>query len=103
VSPIDPLYQSIPLYRALNRPLLLMGGERHLSLILLIVCGIFIFSLPHLWSALLGVFLWITGQILIAEAARYDPLLSRVTIRHLRFQKAYLAQTNPFAKHINWL
>ncbi|MBU6468571.1 MAG: VirB3 family type IV secretion system protein [Betaproteobacteria bacterium] len=95
-------YQLVPLYRALNRPLLIMGGERHLSLMLIIVCGIFILSLPHLWSALVGVGLWVIGQVLIGEAARYDPQLSQITLRHLRFQRDYPARATPFARPSNW-
>ncbi|HQT81864.1 MAG: hypothetical protein B7Z60_01090 [Ferrovum sp. 37-45-19] len=96
-------YQSIPLYRALNRPLLIMGGERHLSLMLMIICGIFIVSLPHFWSLIIGIILWVTGQTLISEAARHDPQLSRITLRHLRYQKHYLAHTDPFSYTSRWL
>ena len=45
----------VPIHEALNRPILMLGGERNLVLMLLIVAGVFIFSLAKLWAAAVGI------------------------------------------------
>ncbi|MGO9444010.1 MAG: conjugal transfer protein TrbD [Thiobacillaceae bacterium] len=94
---MDQSAQVVPIYIALNRPILVLGGERNLVLMLGILAGVFIFSLAQLWAAALGVGLWVTGQWALALAAKYDPLLSQTGIRHLRYARYYPAASSPFA------
>jgi type IV secretion system protein VirB3 len=94
---MDHDHQVIPLYTALNRPILVMGGERNLVLMLGVIAGVFIFSLAQVWAAVLGLVLWVIGQWALALAAKYDPLLSQTGIRHLRYARHYPAAASPFA------
>jgi type IV secretion system protein TrbD len=94
---MDQSAQVVPIYIALNRPILVLGGERNLVLMLGILAGVFIFSLAQLWAAVLGVGLWVTGQWALALAAKYDPQLSQTGIRHLRYARYYAAAASPFA------
>ncbi|MGA7178224.1 MAG: conjugal transfer protein TrbD [Thiobacillaceae bacterium] len=94
---MEPMQQEVPIYTALNRPILVMGGERNLVLMLGVIAGVFIFSLAQLWAAVLGIVLWVIGQWALALAARYDPLLSRTGLRHLRYARHYPAAASPFA------
>lgn len=87
-----------PIHESLNRPILLMGGERQLVLLLAIIAGIFIFSLAKLWAAIVGVMLWMVGQWALARAAAYDPMLSKTGSRLLKYRRFYPAQASPFAK-----
>ena len=94
---MDHDHQEVPLYTALNRPILVMGGERNLVLMLGVIAGVFIFSLAQVWAAVLGLVLWVTGQWALALAAKYDPHLSQTGIRHLRYARFYPAAASPFA------
>ena len=87
-----------PIHDSLNRPILMMGGERQLVLLLTIVAGIFIFSLAKLWAAVIGVTLWMVGQWALSRAATYDPILSKTGGRLLKYRRYYPAQASPFAK-----
>ncbi|MGO9445708.1 MAG: conjugal transfer protein TrbD [Thiobacillaceae bacterium] len=89
--------QEVPIYTALNRPILVMGGERNLVLMLCVIAGVFIFSLAQVWAAVLGIGLWVIGQWALSLAAKYDPILSRTGLRHLRYARHYPAAATPFA------
>jgi len=94
---MDPDRQEIPIHASLNRPLLILGGERNLVLMLAVIAGVFIFSLAQFWAFIAGILLWLTGQWALAQAAKYDPLLSRIGPRHVRYRRHYPAGSSPFA------
>jgi type IV secretory pathway TrbD component len=67
-----------PIHESLNRPILLLGGERNLVLMLAVIAGVFILSLAKLWAALAGLVLWTVGQWTLSRAASYDALPRRL-------------------------
>lgn len=95
---MDSDRHAVVLHESLNRPRLLLGGERELMLMLFVVVGVFVFSLHQLWAAAVGVVLWIVGYWALTAAAKYDPMLSRTGARHLRQRAYYPARATPFAR-----
>ena len=89
---------SAPIHTSLNRPMLVLGGERKLVLMLGVLSGVFIFSLAQLWAAILGVLIWMIGQYFLSRAASYDPQLSQIGPRHLKYRRFYLSGASAFAK-----
>ena len=89
--------QEIPIHESLNRPLLILGGERNLVLMLGVLAGVFVFSLAQFWAFVTGIGLWVGGQWALAQAAHYDPQLSRIGPRHVRYRRYYPAASSPFA------
>jgi type IV secretory pathway TrbD component len=89
--------QEITIHQSLHQPILVMGGERNLVLMLGVIAGVFIFSLAQLWAAIVGILLWVFGQWGLAQLAKYDPLLSKTGARHIKYQKYYPAASTPFA------
>jgi type IV secretory pathway TrbD component len=87
-----------PIHESLNRPILLLGGERNLVLMLAVIAGVFILSLAKLWAALAGLVLWTVGQWTLSRAASYDALLSKTGPRSLRYRRFYSAQATPFGR-----
>ncbi|SCC93192.1 putative Type IV secretory pathway, TrbD component [Thiomonas sp. X19] len=87
-----------PLHDALNRPILMLGGERTLVLMLGVIAGVFIVSLAKLWAAAIGITLWVVGQWALTRVARYDEQLSKTGLRALKYRRHYPAQATPFAK-----
>jgi len=87
-----------PIHESLNRPILLMGGERNLVLMLAVIAGVFILSLAKLWAAGAGLLIWTAGQWTLSRAATYDPLLSKTGPRSLRYRRYYPAQATPFGR-----
>ncbi|MDA8093943.1 MAG: conjugal transfer protein TrbD [Betaproteobacteria bacterium] len=89
---------SVPIHESLNRPILMLGGERTLVLMLLMVSGVFIFSLAKVWAAGVGITLWVVGQWALTRAAGYDDQLSKTGPRSLKYRRFYPSQATPFAK-----
>ena len=87
-----------PIHESLNRPILLMGGERNLVLMLAVIAGVFILSLAKLWAAIAGLVIWTVGQWTLSRAAAYDCLLSKTGPRSLRYRRYYPAQATPFGR-----
>ncbi len=98
---MDQDRQEADIHPSLNRPILVMGGERNLVLMLGIVAGVFIFSLHQIWAAVIGVLLWVVGQWGLAQAAKYDYQFSKTGPRSMRYQKHYPAAATPYAKERN--
>lgn len=88
---------SVTVHQSLNRPMLLLGGERNLVLMLAVLAGVFIFSLMQLWATFVGVTLWLVGIWVLSRAGNYDPQLSKTGARSLRYKNFYPAASTPFA------
>lgn len=88
-----------PVHRSLVRPLLMLGGERELVLMLAMIAGIFILSLFQLWAAIAGVLIWMVGMFFLQRMGERDPKLSKVFFRSLMYsRKRYIpASSTPFA------
>lgn len=86
------------IHESLNRPILFMGGERQLVLMLMVIAGVFIISLAKVWTAVFGIALWMAGHWALVRAAKFDPQLSKTGLRSLRYRPYYPAAATPFAK-----
>lgn len=90
---------SFVIHVSLNRPILFMGGERTLVLMLMVIAGVFIFSLAKVWAAAVGITLWMAGHWVLVRAAKFDPQLSKTGLRSLGYRPYYSASATPFAKN----
>lgn len=95
---MNPVELKTAIHGSLNRPVLLMGGERNLVLMLAVIAGVFILSLAKLWAAIVGLVLWTVGQWTLSRAASYDAQLSKTGPRSLRYRRFYPAQATPFGR-----
>lgn len=95
---MDDMDISVKLHESLNRPMLLLGGERNLVLFLGVLAGVFIFSLAAIWAAVTGILLWMVGMYALSRAGAYDHQLSKTGIRSLKYRKFYPAQATPHAR-----
>ncbi|MFC0510568.1 conjugal transfer protein TrbD [Asaia spathodeae] len=85
-----------PMYRALHRPNLLMGGERKPVLILIIISvGLSVSSL-NIVAFLVSAFLWVAGIFYLRLMAKNDPFLIGVYIRSLKY-KGYYSPRSKFS------
>jgi len=90
--------RTLTIHRSLIRLVLLMGAERELVLITGIIAAVLVLSLERPFFALLGVILWIVGLAALQRAAKVDPEISRVYLRHLRYCPYYAAQSHMTAR-----
>ena len=75
-----------PVFKAMNRPLTVLGAERRLFFVALVSGGA-IFSLLH--SLLGGIGLFIVGVIIARIATKHDVEILRVLFNSGRFRRRY--------------
>ena len=75
-----------PVFKAMNRPLTVLGAERRLFFVALISGGA-IFSLLH--SLLGGIGLFIVGVVIARIATKHDVEILRVLFNSAKFRRRY--------------
>jgi type IV secretion system protein VirB3 len=88
----------IPIYSSLNRPLLIMGGERELMMLIALISLTMIFVALSFQSAILGLIIWFVFSSVLRMMAKTDPLLSKIFKRQFNYQKYYPALPTPFGR-----
>jgi type IV secretory pathway TrbD component len=73
-------------FKAMNRPLTILGAERRLFFVALISGGA-VFSLMH--SLLGGILLFVVGTIAAQRATKYDVEILRVLMNSAKFRRRY--------------
>ena len=84
-----------PLYRALHRPNLFLGGERELVLVTAIVCGGVAVSALNLVATTIGVGVCLVVIALLRLMAKADPQMSRVYLRQIGYRPYYPPRSRP--------
>ncbi|MDQ7084930.1 MAG: conjugal transfer protein TrbD [Sulfurovum sp.] len=88
----------LPIHSALNKPNLVLGGERELMMFTGLISATMIFVTLSLQSAIIGFFLWFSFSSLIRYMAKSDPLMSKIYLKQLTHQHYYPAHSTPFRK-----
>src|ERR1700685_3639609 len=79
--------------QSLTPPILLGGGERPLAISNWITAAALIFGGGlHWYTVIMGTFLLTVGHWALVQAAKFDPQLSQVYVRHIRYQDYYPAR-----------
>ena len=80
------------IHMSLTRPLLLAGAERELVLVNGTAIAALIFGVGFHWASVtVAVLLATAGHWALTRAAKHDPQLSRIYVRHVRYQEYYPA------------
>src|SRR5260370_10319861 len=88
--------QSIPIHRAANRPILLLGCDRELIGFVMIACFALIW-IGQSWVAVgYGFFLFSFSLFGLRLAAKADPLMRQGYMRSRLYKRTYLAPSAPF-------
>ena len=81
------------IHRSLTQPILLAGAERPLAIANWITAAALIFGGGlHWYTVAMGAFLLTVGHWALVQAAKFDPQLSQVYVRHIRYQDYYPAR-----------
>lgn len=86
------------IHRALSRPNLLMGADRELVLLAGLASVILIFVVLTVYSALVGVAMWIIIVGVLRTMAKSDPMMRQVYVRHLRYRAHYRPTSSPWRR-----
>lgn len=87
------------IHRALSRPNLLMGADRELVLLTGLAAIILIFVVLTIYSALVGVAIWIVVVGALRMMAKSDPMMRKVYARHMRYRAHYLPTSSPWRRY----
>jgi len=92
--------REVVIYQSANRPNLLLGGDRELVLVTVMVAGCLAFSLATWWGVGVAVVVWIGSIGVLQRMAKADPLLRRVYLRHIRYAGFYRAKSGLYARSV---
>lgn len=85
-----------PFHRALHRPQQVMGGERELMLLSMLVAGGMIVSAMNMVATVLGLVIWMVCVKGLRRMAKADPIMSKVYLRQLKYGHYYGSFSRPF-------
>jgi type IV secretion system protein VirB3 len=81
------------IHQSANRPNLLLGGDRELVLVMVMIAGGLAFSLASWWGIGLAAALWVVSVGALQRMGKADPLLRPVYLRHIRYIDFYPAKS----------
>jgi type IV secretion system protein TrbD len=81
------------IHKSANRPNLLLGGDRELVLVMVMIAGGLAFSLAAWWGIGLAAVLWVGAMGALQRMGKADPLLRPVYLRHIRYGDFYPAKS----------
>lgn len=85
-------------HQSLTKPLLLAGAERTPAAAnWIFATGILFGGGLHWYTIAASAFMLTVGHWTLVQAAKFDPDLSRVYMRHIRYQHWYLERSTPIA------
>ena len=90
--------KKIPVFTALNKPNLLLGAERELTLFIGLFSALLVFIALTWQTFILGIALWFGVMVLLRMMAKKDPMLSKIYLRHIKYKAFYPAHSTPFVK-----
>ncbi len=76
-------------HQSANRPNQLLGGDRELTLAMVMICGGLTFSLASWWGVALAVSLWVASVATLQRLGKADPLMRQVYLRHIQYANFY--------------
>jgi type IV secretion system protein VirB3 len=89
--------REIMIHQSANRPNQILGGDRELVLVMLLISVALAFSLATLWGILLAVALWLGAVAVLQRMGKADPMLRQVYMRHIRYRAFYPAKSGLFS------
>jgi type IV secretion system protein VirB3 len=89
--------REVVIHQSANRPNLLLGGDRELVLVMIMIATGLAFSLASWWGIGLAVVLWISSIAVLQRMGKTDPLLRPVYLRHIRYLPFYPAKSGIYA------
>ena len=90
--------RQVPIHRALNRPNLLMGGDRELVLVTILSTLFLIVLLASWYTVLIGIVVWFSSMWGLRWMAKSDPLMRAIYLRHIKYAQHYPAKSSPFVR-----
>ena len=85
--------REITIHQSANRPNQILGGDRELVLVSIMIAVSLAFSLATLWGIALSVVFWVSSVAVFQRMGKADPMMRRVYMRHIRYRLFYPAKS----------
>lgn len=89
--------REIVIHQSANRPNQILGGDRELVLLAILVSVTLGFSLATLWGIVIAVVFWIAAVAVLQRMGKADPILRQVYMRHIEYRSFYPAKGGLFS------
>jgi type IV secretory pathway TrbD component len=90
--------REVVIHPSVNRPNQILGGDRELVLLTLLISVSLAFSLATLWGVGLAIGYWIGTVAVLQRMGKADPMLRQVYMRHIRHRSFYPAKSALFSQ-----
>jgi len=85
--------REITIHQSANRPNQILGGDRELVLVSVLIAVSLAFSLASLWGIALSVGFWVSSVAVFQRMGKADPMMRLVYLRHIRYRSFYPAKS----------
>lgn len=89
--------REITIHQSANRPNQILGADRELVLVTILITVSLTFSLGTWWGFGLAVAFWIAAVGVLQRMGKADPLLRQVYLRHIRYRPFYPAKSGVYS------
>ena len=86
------------IHQSANRPNQLLGGDRELVLVTILVSVSLAFSLGTFWGFAVAFAFWIAAIAVLQRMGKADPMLRQVYMRHVQYRPFYPAKSGMFSQ-----
>jgi type IV secretion system protein VirB3 len=89
--------REIPIHQAPNRPNTLLGADREMVLLVIMITFGMGLSLATWWGVVLAALFWVGAVGVLQRMGKADPLLRQVYLRHIRYEDWYPAKSGIYS------
>ena len=92
--------REILIHQSANRPNTLLGADRELVLIAIMIAFVLGFSLSTWWGVVVAALFWLGAVAALQRMGKADPLLRQVYLRHIRYEDWYPAKSGIYSASV---
>lgn len=85
--------REIAIHQSANRPNQILGGDRELVLVSILIAVSLAFSLATWWGIALSLIFWVGSVAIFQRMGKADPMMRQVYLRHIRYRPFYPAKS----------
>jgi type IV secretory pathway TrbD component len=92
--------REITIHQSANRPNTLLGADRELVLLAVMIAFALGLSLATWWGIVVAALFWLGAVAVLQRLGKTDPLLRQVYLRHIRYQSWYPAKSGIYSVNV---
>lgn len=89
--------REIIIHQSANRPNTLLGADRELVLMVIMIAFTLGLSLATWWGVIVAALFWVCSVAALQRMGKADPLLKKVYMRHIRYKSWYPAKSGVYS------